>query len=404
MGAAALIATPGNAGRPRPARAGTPWTGTWATAATATPAEFDADCTVRQVVHLSLGGDAPRIRLSNDYGTEDVRVGEVWAGLRAGDPDSCAMWPDTIRPVTFGGRTGVRLPGGQHRVSDPIPDLPLAAGADLVISFHLPERTPAGTVGPQAFQRNQLLRGNLAAAPFPSGGADLSRYVLLAGVSVRTRRRGSTVVAFGDSITCGSNTTRGANRRWPDLLAARARAGGLPVGVLNAGIGGNQLLAGPGRPAPAARSRGNGRELDQGPAGLRRFAHDVLGQPGVSQVITLIGVNDIGHGASADALIAGHRQLIRRGHAAGLTVVGGTVLPFGGSVHDRDGHLAVRATLNRWLRESGEFDAVVDFDAAVRDGTSRDRLWPGYDCGDHLHPNDAGMLALASAVPLILLG
>ncbi len=135
----------------------------------------------------------------------------------------------------------------------------------------------------------------------------------------------------------------------------------------------------------------------------RRFDRDVLAQPGVSHVITLIGVNDLGAGTSASALIAGHRELIRRCRAAGVTVLGGTLLPLGGSVYDRGAHRTVRATLNRWIRESHEFDAVADFDAAVRDATVPERLRAGYDSGDHLHPNDAGMLALASAVPLQLL-
>ncbi|MFI1996017.1 SGNH/GDSL hydrolase family protein [Actinoplanes sp. NPDC020271] len=412
-GTAVLIAAPGNAGAPPAAGATTRWTGTWTTATTAAPpgqAVLPAGCTVRQVVHLSIGGDQPRIRLSNAYGTEPVHVGEVWAGIRAGGPAGCAMFPETIRPVTFRGRTAVLLRAGGEAVSDPVPGMPLQPGADLVIGFHLPERTRAGTVSPRSFQHNRVLTGNLAAAPAPSGGAALGRYVLLGGVSVRTAGPSSAVVAFGDSITCGSQTEEDANHRWPDRLASRVRAGGLPVGVLNAGIGGNRLLSGPDVGLPEAGGGSGPATVDpaadrgSGPAGLRRFRHDVLTQPGVTHLITLIGVNDIGAGAGAEELIAGHRDLIARGRAAGLTVLGGTLLPFGGSSYDRGDHRVVRATLNDWIRNSGEFDAVVDFDAAIRDGSRPDRMWPGYDSGDHLHPNDAGMLALASAVPLLLLG
>ncbi|BCY07730.1 SGNH/GDSL hydrolase family protein [Actinoplanes sp. L3-i22] len=411
VGAATLIATPGNAEPQRSVRSETPWTGTWTTAPTAAApglSPIAADTTVRQVVHLSLGGDQPRIRLTNEYGTEAVHLGEVWTGVRAGGPNSSAMWPATIRPVTFGGAAEVVLKGGESRVSDPIPNLSIAPGDDLVISFHLPERTLTGTLSPRSFQINHLLAGNFAAAPFPAGGANLTRYVLLGGVSVRTAGPSSAVVAFGDSITCGTKTTVSANQRWPDLLAARIRAGGLPRGVLNAGIGGNQLLTGAEIPVPAGggaggQSAAEAASVGNGPAGLRRFDHDVLAQPGVAYVITLIGVNDIGHGAGADALIAGHRELIARGRAAGLRVYGGTLLPFAGSLYDRGHQRGVRTTLNRWIREGGEFDAVVDFDAAVRDGTNPERLWAGFDGGDHLHLNDTGMLALASAVPLELL-
>ncbi|WP_436520197.1 SGNH/GDSL hydrolase family protein [Actinoplanes sp. HUAS TT8] len=412
VGAAALLAAPGNAGRPRTARAETPWTGTWATAPTpATPelTPLPADCTVRQVVHLSLGGDEPRIRITNDYSADPVIIGEVWTGIRSGGPDSTAMWPSTVRPVTFDGRTHIVVEAGVSRVSDPVPNLVLATGEDLVISLHLPQRTLTGTLTSHAYQVNHVLTGNVAGAPAPGGGVAVTRWVLIDGVSVRTVGPSSAVVAFGDSITCGANSSVGNNRRWPDLLAARVRAAGRPLGVLNAGIGGNRLLTGPDIKVPGAGGAVGRTRVeadlspDMGAAGLRRLDHDALSQPGVSHVITLIGVNDIGSGTGADALIGGYREMIGRSRAAGLTVIGGTILPFGGSWYDRDGHRAVRTTLNRWIRESGEFDAVVDFDAAIRDGAAPERMWAGYDCGDHLHPNDAGMLALASAVPLSLL-
>ncbi|GIE61704.1 lysophospholipase L1-like esterase [Actinoplanes octamycinicus] len=407
--AAALVATPGIAGPLLPARARQRWTGTWATANTATERGeklLPADRTVRQVVHLSVGGVQPRLRLSNEFGATPVRLGEIWTGLRAGGPDSTAFQPATMRPVTFGGRAGVLLPAGGALVSDPVPGLTLPPGADLVITYHLPEATRIGTVSTHAYQRNRILPGNVAAVADPAGGKVSKRYLLLGGVSVRTAGPSAAVVAFGDSITCGASTTLGANHRWPDHLAARLRAAGLPLGVLNAGINGNRLLVGPDIPVPAggggsgAGAPGRAFPLSMGPAGLRRLDRDALDQPGARYLITLIGVNDIGHGTAAAPMIAGHLQLIARARQAGFTVIGGTLLPFGGSVADAPATRLARSTLNDWIRRSGEYDAVIDFDAAVRDGAYPERLWPGYDSGDHLHPNDAGMLAIASAVPL----
>ncbi|WP_203829692.1 SGNH/GDSL hydrolase family protein [Actinoplanes palleronii] len=415
-GAAVLAATPGAAGSRNPARSRPAWTGSWTAASTATGARepaLPADVTLRQVVRLSLGGAEPRIRLTNEYGPSPVRLGEVWTGLRAGGWDSTAMRPGTIRRVTFGGLADVLLPAGGTLVSDPVPDLLLEPGADLVITCHLPERTRLGTVNPTAWQKNRVVPGNVAGRPDPSGGIVTTRYALLGGVSVRTAARSSAIVAFGDSITCGARTTMGGNHRWPDLLARRLRETGRPLGVLNTGISGNRLLTGPDLPAPVTGggSGGGGGSgtgqaklaVSMGPAGLRRFDRDVLSQPGAGYLITMIGVNDIAYGVpGAGALIAGHRELIARGRAAGLAVYGGTVLPFAGTRRDTPVNRTTRAGLNDWIRRSGEFDAVIDFDAAVRDGASPERLYPAYDSGDHLHPSDAGMLALASAIPLAL--
>ncbi|SNR89558.1 Lysophospholipase L1 [Actinoplanes regularis] len=402
VGVATLVAVPGAAGQRRNTAAATSWTGSWATAPTPGTKLFTADCTVRQVVHLSLGGIEPRLRLTNEYGDEPVHLGEVWTGRRAGGPDSTAMRAGTVRPVTFDGRTGVVVPAGGNLISDPVPDLPVASGDDLVITFYLPESVRAGTLSPNSYQRNQVVPGNVAALPDGFGGAVITRYVLLGGVSVRPAVPSAAVVAFGDSITCGAGSTIGANRRWPDLLAARARTAGRPLGVLNAGIGGNRLLSGPEPPTDGGQAANYRGHVTVGPSGLRRFARDVLDQPGAGHVITLLGINDVGHGAGADALIAGHRRLIGQGRAAGLTMIGGTLLPFGGSGYDTPEHRAARDALNRWIRESGEYDAVVDFEAAVCDDRFPQRLWRGYDPGDHLHPNDAGMSALAAAVPLDL--
>ncbi len=219
------------------------------------------------------------------------------------------------------------------------------------------------------------------------------------------------MVALGDSITNGFETTVGANRRWPDRLAERLSARGpSELGVLNLGVAGNRLLH---DPNPPAGSRAEGYAAFFGQSALRRFDRDVLAQPGVEHVVVLLGVNDLGHpGTSAplsetvpaEDIIAAHRQLIARAHLAGLRIYGGTITPFGGDTLGfyNATTAAARQVVNRWIRTSAEYDAVVDFDAALRDPADPERMLPSYDSGDHLHPNDAGMQALAAAVPLRL--
>ncbi|MEV6347883.1 SGNH/GDSL hydrolase family protein [Actinoplanes sp. NPDC051851] len=415
MGAAAVLATPAAATdsalfagatgdraagvQARGVQAAGDQAGSWATAVTAAPSGTEVDLggrTLRQVVHLSLGGRQPRIHFTNEYGPSPVRLGEVWTGLRAGD--------GTRRPVTFGGAVSVDLPAGGTLTSDPVVDLVLAAGQDLVISCYLPGPARVRTLNPRAYERNLVTTGNRAALPDAGPGSEIGQYLLLDGVSVRPEAPAPVVVAFGDSITCGASTRPGRNHRWPDLLAARARAEGLALGVLNAGISGNRLLTGPDLPLPdpAAPIPDGARS---GPAGVRRFDRDVLARPGARAVITLLGVNDIGRmRATADLLIAGHREIIARARAAGLLVIGGTLLPFAGSTYDGPARQAARSRLNAWIRYGGEYDAVADFDAAVRDPRHPSRLPARYDSGDHLHPGDEGMAALASAVPLTIFG
>jgi lysophospholipase L1-like esterase len=215
-------------------------------------------------------------------------------------------------------------------------------------------------------------------------------------------------VALGDSITNGANTVANLNHRWPDLFAQRLRAARLDHGVANLGVSGNRLLH---DPNPPAGSGAVAFAAYFGHSALRRFDRDVLAQPGVRDVIVLLGVNDLGHPGtvapagevvSAADLIGGHRQLIARAHASGLRIFGGTILPFKG---DTLGFYSAenerkRSALNRWIRTGGEHDGVVDFDAAMRDPADPLRLNPALDSGDHLHPNDAGMVVMAGAVPL----
>jgi lysophospholipase L1-like esterase len=297
------------------------------------------------------------------------------------------------------------IPAGAPLVSDPV-WLHVPAGADLVISLYLPDRTSITTLAAFAFQENVIAAGNVTAAPTVRSTATVTQYMFLSGVSVRAR--GAAIVTLGDSITNGANTVTNANHRWPDLLAQRLRGARLPRGVANVGVSGNRLLH---DPNPPAGTDAVGFAAYFGQSALRRFDRDVLAQPGARYLVVLLGVNDVGHPGtvaptsevvSADDLIFGHRQLIARAHSAGLRAIGATVLPF---KNDTLGFYSPenerkRQVLNRWIRSAGEYDRVIDFDAAVRDPADPLRLNPAYDSGDHLHPNDAGMAAMADAVPL----
>jgi lysophospholipase L1-like esterase len=307
--------------------------------------------------------------------------------------------------VTFGGRAAVTLQAGAPLVSDPV-RLTTRPATDLVISIYLPERTPVTTLAAFSYQDNVVAAGNVTAARTVTPTATVGQDLFLSGVSVRGRA--TAIVTLGDSITNGANTQANLNHRWPDLLAARLRAAHIDRGVLNLGVSGNRLLH---DPNPPAGSDAEAYAVFFGQSALRRFDRDVVAQPGARYLIVLLGVNDLGHPGttapasevvSAEDLIAGHRQLVDRAHQAGLRAFGGTVLPFKGDTLGfySEENERKRSTLNRWIRTGGEYDGVVDFDAAMQDPADRLRLRPEYDSGDHLHPNDTGMVAMAGAVPL----
>ncbi|MEV6304728.1 SGNH/GDSL hydrolase family protein [Actinoplanes sp. NPDC051861] len=342
------------------------------------------------------------MHLTNAFGAEPVHIGAATVALRArGAGNETRTVPGTRRRLTFGGRRTAVLPAGGTLAGDPV-GLVVPAGADLVISIHLPERTRIETASPRSFQTTLVTWGDTTAAADPAPRLRTGRWFLLAGVSVRSTRDATAIAALGDSITCGVGSRANANHRWPDLFAARLRAAGRDLGVLNAGISGNRLLSGYDVPTGLPASRRAGRSAHVGQSALRRFDRDVLALPGVRHLVTLIGVNDLGRakGTTAEDLIAGHRELAARGRRAGLRVIGGTMLPFGGAAEhfDTPANQVERARFNAWLRTAGEFDAVVDFDAAIRDPADPRRMLPAYDCGDHLHPGDAGMAALATAI------
>ncbi|MEV6636268.1 SGNH/GDSL hydrolase family protein [Actinoplanes sp. NPDC051470] len=384
------------------------WVATWAAPPTTIPPgepRVLQDQTVRHVAHASIGGDQVRVRVTNEFGETPLRIGEVRVGLRSGDGASTDVARGTGRRVTFSGRGAVTLPAGTPAVSDPV-DLVVPAGADLVVSLYLPERTPVTTLFAFSYQDNVIAAGDVTGAASVTPAETIGQVLFLSGVAVRTR--GSSIVTLGDSITNGAITRTNANHRWPDLFAARLRAAGRPYGVANVGIAGNRLLH---DPNPPAGGPAEAYAAYFGQSALRRFDRDVLAQPGAAHLIALLGVNDLGHPGtsappsevvSADDLIGGHRQLIARAHSAGIRAYGATILPFRGdglgfwsAANERK-----RAAVNRWIRTSGEYDGVIDFDAAVRDPADPLRLRPVYNSGDGLHPNDAGMAAMAAAIPL----
>jgi lysophospholipase L1-like esterase len=412
LASALTAAAPADAGNP-----GRGWVGTWATGLTSAgdppvPIVIFENQTLRQTVHTSIAGSAVRIRLSNEFGTEPLVIGEVHVARRAPGAPATEIVPGTDRRVNFSGKSSIVIHPGAPALSDPVP-LAVPALSDLAISIFFPERTRATTLHSLAFQQNHAAPGNLTGAiRLPADARVNTQWNFLSAVSVLSTAQASAVVAFGDSITDGDLTTHNANRRWPDVLARRLHAAGMRhLGVLNKGIAAGRLLRN-GATIPGTPGEGFGPRFGQGALG--RFDRDVLSQPGVRYVIVMIGINDIGipgvigpasEAVTADDMIAGYRQVIARSREHGLTVIGGTLLPMGGSTipgYDTPGNEAIRQAVNTWIRTSGEYDAVIDFDQAIRDPAQPSRMLPAYDCGDGLHPNDAGMQVMGDLVPLRL--
>lgn len=376
------------------------WVAGWASAqqspvpAQQVPAADLADATLRQIVRVTLGGARIRLRLSNAFGTEPLRIASVHVALAGG---GAAIRPGTDRAVRFAGAAAVTIPAGAEYLSDPVA-LDVAPRADLAVSIHFPV-APAAQTGHVASHATsfRVAGDHVADADLPSP-TRFEHWLNLAGVEVDGPGNRGAIVAFGDSITDGSHSTTDGHDRWTDRLAERLGPG---LAVLNAGIGGNRVL-----------------QDGVGPGGLARFDRDVLARPGVRYLILLEGINDLGtltrngpvsdteHAAFVARLLAGYGQIIDRAHAHGLRVIGATLLPFGESLSYRPGPRseADRQRINAWIRESGRFDGVIDFDRAVRDPERPDRLLAAYDCGDHLHPSPAGYRAMGDAVPLALFG
>ncbi|MFI6934939.1 SGNH/GDSL hydrolase family protein [Streptomyces sp. NPDC050287] len=365
------------------------WTGTWEAAASATATELPGQ-SVRNVIHTSVGGRAARIRVSNRLGTAALELGAAAVAVQEADvPKSPNAVAGTVRTVTFGGAASVVVPAGQDVVSDPVP-LRVPSDANLLVSLYTPNDS-----GPATYHRSALQTSFLAPDGNHTADQDGAAYTTttgswyyLTGVDVLGAPAAGSVVALGDSITDGSGSTASANHRWPDRLADRLR--GLPprarLGVLNAGIAGNRVL------------------LDgTGPSALSRLDADVLSRSGVRALVVMEGINDIKgspNQTDPDAFAAAYRDMVARAHARGIRVVGGTITPYGGNGGWTAAREAVRQSVNDLIRNGGIFDAVADFDAAVRDPGAPDRILPAFDSGDHLHFDDAGLQAMADAVDL----
>ncbi|WP_405623081.1 SGNH/GDSL hydrolase family protein [Streptomyces sp. NBC_00076] len=345
--------------------------------------EAVADRGYRLVVHTSVAGSDARIRLSNAFGDRPVTFDSVYAGLRR---TGAELVRGSNRRLTFGGARSVTVPAGETVLSDPLPGH-LPAASDLAVSIHTPDAAGPVTGHWMGMQTSYVTSGDHTAEESSTSWARTTgSWFYLDAVSVRARRGTGAVVALGDSITDGWHSTADRNRRWPDYLARRLRRADTGVkGVANEGIAGNKVLAD-----------------GAGQSALNRLDRDVLSQPGVRTVFLFEGVNDIKAptGVTDDDVIGGYQEVVERAHAADKCVVGATVAPFKGwSEWDQDTE-AVRRKVNTFIRTSGEFDAVTDFDRILRSPSDPARIRPAFDGGDHIHPNDKGMRAMADAVDL----
>ncbi|WP_311765336.1 SGNH/GDSL hydrolase family protein [Streptomyces zingiberis] len=387
----------GNGGNNSAAPAATGrWVGTWSAApAAAEPNSLHghAGKSIRNVVHTSVGGTGVRVRLSNLYGTRPLSITAASVALAAA-PSNPTAASDSLRRLTFAGRPAVSVPAGQEVVSDPV-RFAVPAAADLLVSTYSPTSAGPATYHPYARQTSYLAEGDRTADPRGFAYTEQSpfwRY--LTGVDVYSAEAEGTVVVIGDSITDGITSTAGANHRWPDFLAQRLREerGAPRYGVLNQGISGNRVLVDGSRFSP-----------NNGPSGLSRFERDVLTRSEVQAVVLHLGINDIlktPRQLEAERIVEGLQQMVRQAHGRGIRVTGGTLLPFGGHRGYSAETETVRRQVNQAIRSGRVFDAVVDFDRALRDPAAPHRLLPAYDSGDHLHPSDEGFRAMAHALDL----
>jgi len=373
------------------------WVGTWTAAPAPAEAGTISNQTLRMNPRVSLGGDRVRVRISNAYGVRPLLVGAAWLGLRDKGP---AVIPDSHKKLTFGGAESATIAAGSFLVSDPVAfDLPPLA--DIAVSIYLPGDLPLsfGITSRYARQTNYISPpGNFVSSAVMPVGSITGEWFFVSGVDVLASPETGAVVALGDSLTDANISTMDAYCRWPDQLSRRlqARPRGRPMAVMNQGLGGNRIL----------------HDI-RGDSGLRRFDRDVLVQPGVTHVIVMLGTNDLRNRwakpeeeVTADQMMAGLKQLAVRAHTRGIKIFGATLTGFenetflpGAWTPERE---KTRLAVNEWIREGGAFDAVVDFDRALRDPEHPASMLPIYDCGDHLHPSDLGYNKMGDAIDLSL--
>ena len=342
--------------------------------------------TVRLIIRTSIGGDNVRVRVSNEYGDRTLAIGAAHIAVRE---SGATIDATSDRVLTFGGHPALRLRPGAIAFSDPVA-LAVPALHDLAISMYLTDSARLVTRHALALQTNYVRRGDVTGAREFMSDTSLYVWPFLVGVDVTNRAATGVIAAIGNSITDGALSTRDANTRWPNVLAARLLASSEPVkAVVNAGISGGRVLT-----------------YGAGPSALARFDRDVLMTPGLTHVILLEGINDIGRsatdGVTADDIIAGYRQLIARAHDRGIAIIGATLTPASPRAPFTAVLEARRAAVNAFIRGSGEFDATIDFDMATRDPANPLQFLPSYDSGDHLHPGDAGYRAMGDAIDLTL--
>jgi lysophospholipase L1-like esterase len=365
----------------------------------ALPAEDLHDATLRQIVHLSIGGKTLRVHMSNAFGVEPLHLSSVHIA-RPVSPSSSRIDPASDRALSFSGSPDVTIPAGAEYISDAI-DYPSASLSDIAISLHIDTPPTQQTSHPGSRSTTYIAHGDLVSAVDLPGAKTVEHWYMIGGIDVVAPAGAFSVVTLGDSITDGHAATTNGNDRWPDVLAQRLQASPATqnIGVLNHGIGGNHLL------------------IDGlGPNALARFDRDVLAQPGARYVILLEGVNDLGglsrmgdvpaarHDALVQAILGSYEQIVMRAHAHGVRVIGATITPYAGSgyYHPAAAAEADRQKVNQWIRAAGHFDAVVDFDKVTADPKDPTRMLPTYDSGDHLHPSPAGYRAMGQAIPLSL--
>jgi lysophospholipase L1-like esterase len=351
------------------------------------------DRTVRQIMRTTLGGSRLRVRFTNEYGERPLVIGAAHIAIR---DTGAAIRAGTDKAITFAGRTSVTLRRGAVLVSDPI-DMLVPSLTDIAISMWVKDTIRATTRHAQGLQTNYVSSaGDFTAATSMHADTTIRQWLWLAGVDVVNASATGVIVALGNSITDGAGSSADSNSRWPDVLARRLLASKEPAkAVVNAGIGGNGVLS------PIT-----------GPSALARFDRDVLMQPGVTHVIVLEGINDLSRGAASpdprdnvtpEDIIFGYQQLIGRAHERGLVIFGATLTPMANMTRPTTPAVdARRRAVNEWIRTSGAFDGVIDFEASTRDPSQPGRFLPAYDSGDHLHPSDAGYKAMGEYIDLTL--